>query len=141
MTATTHLAIDRRLCGEPVALAPGEATVAWTAPPESAADAAGLVHGGFVFGVADHAAMLAVNEPTVVLGSAEVRFSRPVSVGEALLARARIEETPGQTSGRKRIVAVTVSRGEEAVFSGRFTALVPDRHVLAGSQETRGEGT
>lgn len=137
MTATTHTAIDRRLCGEPVALAPGEATVAWTAPPESAADAAGLVHGGFVFGVADYAAMLAVNEPTVVLGSAEVRFSRPVVVGEALVARARVEET----SGRKRSVAVTVSRGEEAVFSGRFTALVPDRHVLAGSQATSREGT
>ena len=139
MTATTHLAIDRRLCGEPVALAPGEATVAWTAPPEAAADAAGLVHGGFVFGVADHAAMLAVNEPTVVLGSAEVRFSRPVVVGEALLARARVEEASGQTSGRRRIVAVTVSRGEEAVFSGRFIALVPDRHVLAGAAGPRGE--
>jgi acyl-coenzyme A thioesterase PaaI-like protein len=79
--------------------------------------------------------MLAVDEPTVVLGSAEVRFSRPVAVGERLLARARVEET----SGRKRIVAVTVSRGEEAVFSGRFTALVPDRHVLAMSTGPGGE--
>jgi hypothetical protein len=30
-TPETHLAIDRRLCGEPVELAVGEATVAWTA--------------------------------------------------------------------------------------------------------------
>jgi acyl-coenzyme A thioesterase PaaI-like protein len=123
----THPEIDRRLCGEPVELGEGAATVAWTAVPEAAADASGLVHGGFVFGVADYAAMLAVNLPTVVLGSAEVRFTKPVAVGERLLARARVEET----SGRKRIVAVEVLRGEEAVFTGRFTCLVPDRHVLS----------
>jgi acyl-coenzyme A thioesterase PaaI-like protein len=114
-----------------VRLGPGEATVVWTAVPEAAADGAGLIHGGFVFGVADYAAMLAVNAPTVVLGSAEVRFSRPVTVGQALLARARIEET----SGIKRIVAVEVLAGETVVFSGRFTCLVPARHVLATLEE------
>jgi len=130
-TPQTHLAIDRRLCGEPVEIAPGEATVAWTATPDSAADAAGLVHGGFVFGVADYAAMLAVGLPTVVLGSAEVRFTRPVAVGERLLARARVEEE----AGRKRMVAVEVLREETVVFTGRFTCLVPDRHVLAIHRE------
>jgi len=40
--------------------------------------------------------MLAVNAPTVVLGSAEVRFVKPVVVGERLLARARVEETVGR---------------------------------------------
>jgi acyl-coenzyme A thioesterase PaaI-like protein len=131
--ATTHLAIDPRLCGEPVELSPGAATVAWTAPPETAADETGLVHGGFLFGVADYAAMLAVNEPTVVLGSAEARFERPVRVGEPLLARAAVAES----AGRKRIVTVAVARGEETVFSGRFTCLVPDRHVLAVQREVR----
>jgi acyl-coenzyme A thioesterase PaaI-like protein len=75
--------------------------------------------------------MLAVNLPAVVLGSAEVRFNRPVAVGELLLARARVEEAVG----RKRIVAVEVLRGEAAVFSGRFTCLIPDRHVLAIARE------
>jgi len=100
--------------------------VALLTTPEMAADEAGLVHGGFVFGLADHAAMLAVNLPTVVLGSAEVRFHRPVAVGERLTAEARLEET----AGRKRLVAVEVLRAGEAVFSGRFTCLVPERHVL-----------
>ena len=132
MRIETHLGLDRRLCGEPVELGQGTATVAWTAGPETAADETGLVHGGFVFGVADHAAMLAVNAPTVVLGSAEVRFMKPVVVGERLLARAKVEET----AGRKRIVAVEVGRDrrdhedQEVVFAGRFTCLVPDRHVL-----------
>jgi len=129
----THRDLSPRLCGTLERLEPDRATVGWTAVPETAADATGLVHGGFIFGVADHAAMLAVNEPTVVLGSAEVRFSRPVRVGERLLARAVVTER----AGRKRIAEVTVvslgEGGEVPVFSGRFTCLVPDRHVLAGA--------
>jgi acyl-coenzyme A thioesterase PaaI-like protein len=45
-------------------------------------DAHGLVHGGFVFGLADYAAMLAVNDPNVVLGAAEARFLKPVRRGD-----------------------------------------------------------
>jgi acyl-coenzyme A thioesterase PaaI-like protein len=124
----THLAIDRRLCGEPQDLGDGSATVAFTALPEMAADDRGLVHGGFVFGLADYAAMLAVNDPNVVLGSAEVRFLKPVAVGERLLARAAVEEA----DGRRRRVRVEVLRGEEPVMTGAFSCFVLDRHVLEG---------
>ena len=127
-TPRTHLAIDRRLCGEPLELAEGSAAVSFTALPEMAADERGLVHGGFVFGLADYAAMLAVDDPNVVLGGAEVRFLKPVIVGERLLARAVIEET----DGRKRRVRVEVLRGEEPVMTGQFSCFVLDRHVLEG---------
>ncbi len=109
MQPRTHLAIDRRLCGEPLdpaGTAAGTARVGLTTVPEMAADAAGLVHGGFVFGLADHAAMLAVNHPNVVLGSAAVRFSRPVAVGERLIAEATVAET----AGRRSRVVVEVRR-------------------------------
>ncbi len=72
-----------------------------------AADERGLVHGGFVFGLADYAAMLAVNHPNVVLASAEVRFLKPVVVGERLVAEAWVEET----DGRKSRVQVEVRAG------------------------------
>lgn len=124
----THLAIDRRLCGEPQELGDGLAFVSFMAAPEMAADDRGLVHGGFVFGLADYAAMLAVNDPNVVLGSAEVRFLKPVVVGERLVARAAVEET----NGRKQRVRVDVLRGEEPVMSGSFSCFVLDRHVLEG---------
>jgi acyl-coenzyme A thioesterase PaaI-like protein len=127
----THLAIDRRLCGEPLEIAEGSAAVAWTALPEMAADERGLVHGGFVFGLADYAAMLAVNHPNVVLGSAEVRFLKPVTVGERLVARAEVEET----DGRKSRVRVEVRRGEEEVMSGSFSCFTLERHVLDGALE------
>ena len=109
-----------------------------TTVPEMAVDAAGLVHGGFVFGLADHAAMLAVNHPNVVLGSAAVRFLLPVAVGERLVAEASLAET----SGRKNRVLVEVRRDAAggargagaAVMSGELVCFTLDRHVLDGRQ-------
>jgi acyl-coenzyme A thioesterase PaaI-like protein len=122
----THLGINHQLCGRPEQLGDGVARVAFEATGEMAVDERGLVHGGFVFGLADYAAMLAVNDPNVVLGSAEVRFTKPCVVGEALVAEARVDSA----KGRKRLVEATVSRGEEPLFSGTFTCFVLDEHVL-----------
>jgi acyl-coenzyme A thioesterase PaaI-like protein len=154
MRPRTHLALDRRLCGEPLDVAEtaaGTARVGLTTLPEMAADAEGLVHGGFLFGLADHAAMLAVNDPHVVLGSAAVRFLRPVAVGERLIAEASCAET----AGRKSRVTVEVRRAPAAggdrggadagagtgspssagvpgdtVMSGEFVCFTLDRHPL-----------
>jgi uncharacterized protein (TIGR00369 family) len=128
----THLGIDRRLVGEPLAVEEGRARAALSTLPEMAADPSGLVHGGFVFGLADYAAMLAVNHPHVVLAGAEVRFTKPVVAGERLVAEARVVES----SGRRRRVEVEVARGVEPVFSGTFHCAVPDRHVLAAAEAT-----
>lgn len=122
----THLAIDHRLCGVPLVLAEGVASVALVTTAEMAADDRGLVHGGFVFGLADYAAMLAVNDPNVVLGSAEVKLRKPVEVGERLVAAAHVEEA----AGRRSRVRVEVRRGEEVVLSGDFLCFTLDRHVL-----------
>src|SRR3954453_3505422 len=119
----THLGLDRRLCGEPLELGEGSAVVAFEALPEMAADDRGLVHGGFVFGLADYAAMLAVNHPNVVLGSSEVRFLKPVVVGERLVAGAGVEET----AGKKVRVRAVVRRGEEEVLTGSFLCFTPER--------------
>jgi len=107
-------------------LGEGRASVVLETTPEMAADELGLVHGGFVLSCADYAAMLAVNRPTVVLGAGEFRFLKPVVVGETLVAWARVEEV----AGRKLQVAVQVVRGSETVFTGNFTCIVPERHVL-----------
>lgn len=122
----THPGIDRRLCGEPQETGEGSAVVAFQALPEMAVDERGLVHGGFVFGLADHAAMLAVNHPHVVLGNADTRFLKPVRVGERLVARSVVEET----DGRRSRVRVDVLRGEEPVMAGTFLCFVLERHVL-----------
>lgn len=128
MKPNTHPSIDPAWVGRPVELEPGVAVAELTTTAGMAADARGLVHGGFVFGLADYAAMLAVNDPNVVLGAAETKFSRPVVVGDVVRARATVETA----SGKKRAVKVTVTRGEDVVLEGSFTCFVLERHVLDG---------
>ncbi|TVQ88977.1 MAG: PaaI family thioesterase [Deltaproteobacteria bacterium] len=130
MQPNTHLRLSRSLCGEPVALSPGSATVSLTTTAQMAADVQGLVHGGFVFGAADHAAMLAVNEPHVVLGAADLRFVAPVSVGEVVTCRAEVTER----KGRKHLVTTTCAVGERTVLTGTLTCFVLDQHVLDRSE-------
>jgi len=126
MDIRTHLKIDPKLCGKPLDTDEGTSRVELHATQEMTADDRGLIHGGFIFGLADYAAMLAVNHPNVVLGAAEVKFLKPVLVGETATAEARVSET----SGKKQIVDVTVTNGDDKVFVGSFTCFVLDRHVL-----------
>lgn len=124
----THLAIDPRLVGRVFALAPGSSRVTLAATPEMAADGRGLIHGGFTFGLADYAAMVAVNDPHVVLGAALARFLSPVVVGQEMTADARVVAE----DGKKRVVEVSVAVEDRLVFSGSFTTFVLPRHVLDG---------
>lgn len=124
----THLGIDAGLCGVVEGASEGAAVVALATQPVMAADAEGLVHGGFVFGAADYAAMVAVNDPYVVLGASECRFLAPVRVGERVVLTAQV----GEAKGRRRVVEVVGAVGEREVFRGTFTTFVLDKHVLGG---------
>ncbi len=126
MEIITHERIDPELCGSPLSVEEGRSRVEMRATDRMAADATGLVHGGFLFGLADYAAMIAVNHPNVVLGAAEVKFLKPVRVGETVAAEAKIETE----AGKKRTVRVSVLREEEAVFEGEFTCFILEKHVL-----------
>jgi len=126
MEIKTHAKIDQRLCGVPVQTADGNSSVTMDTSADMAVDEPGLVHGGFIFGLADHAAMIAVNDPNVVLGGADTRFLKPVKVGDTVAASARTEEV----KGKKHIVLVDVTRGGDLVFQGTFTCFVLDKHVL-----------
>ncbi|NNF99282.1 MAG: PaaI family thioesterase [Desulfobacteraceae bacterium] len=127
MHILTHKRIDRTLVGKPLFMSNGVSRVELLTTAAMAADDAGLVHGGFIFGLADYAAMLAVNHPHVVLGGAEVKFLLPVRVDRTITAHAQTREI----SGKKHMVSVTLKCGDEAVFHGTFTCFVLDKHVLS----------
>lgn len=127
MKIQTHELIDAGLCGRAISVEPGCSRVELTPLQEMAVDARGLVHGGFVFGLADYAAMIAVNDPNVVLGAAESRFLKPVQVGQKLVAEARVDEV----RGKKHVVSVRVTLEGESVFTGVFSCFVLEKHVLA----------
>lgn len=126
MEPNTHPRIDTSLSGEVVQVDEGEAVVELHALEAMRVDDEGLVHGGFVFGAADHAAMLAINHPLVVLGGATCRFKAPVRVGETVRLHARQVEG----DARRQQVEVSGTVGERKVFEGTFTTFVLDRHVL-----------
>ncbi|MFA6010522.1 MAG: PaaI family thioesterase [Desulfobacteraceae bacterium] len=126
MNINTHQKIDQTLCGHPVFLEENKCSIEFKAIESMAADNSGLVHGGFIFGLADYAAMLAVNHPNVVLGGAQVKFLKPSKVGDVLVAEAQVTSS----EGKKRIVSVKVSKENDVVFEGELICFVPPKHVL-----------
>ena len=127
MQIQTHMQTEPSLCGTPVKLEEGYSLVSLQATSQMRVDELGLVHGGFIFGLADYAAMIAVNQPNVALGAADVRFLKPVRVGDLMMAEAR----SGQREGKKQTVSVRVTRGKDKVFEGTFICFVLEKHLLA----------
>ncbi|TAL38940.1 MAG: PaaI family thioesterase [Spirochaetes bacterium] len=126
---TTHTSIDQTLCGTPLEVeTDSRSVVELTLLPSMCADGTGLVHGGFLFGLADYAAMLAVNRRTVVLAGAKVSFRKPAVAGDVLTAYAAVDSITGPW----RSVRVEIKKDGGQIFEGEFTCMVPERHVLDG---------
>jgi len=123
MQRNTHLNINTSLCGKVVKLQENYAEVLLHTTQQMVADTQGLVHGGFIFGAADYAAMSAVNDPYVVLGASRSTFIAPVKVGDAVMCKASIVSI----KGKKAEVEVEAFVSEKLVF---FTTFVLPAHVL-----------
>ncbi len=126
MQLNTHLNINTSLCGRVIKLQENYAEVLLHTTQQMAADTQGLVHGGFIFGAADYAAMSAVNDPYVVLGASSSKFIAPVKVGAAVICKATITSK----KGKKAEVNVKAFVNENLVFEGNFTTFVLPAHVL-----------
>ncbi len=126
MQLNTHLNINTSLCGKVTKLQENYAEVLLHTTQQMAADMQGLVHGGFIFGAADYAAMSAVNDPYVVLGASSSKFIAPVKVGDAVLCKASVVNI----KGKKAEVELEAFVNEKLVFEGSFTTFVLPSHVL-----------
>ena len=126
MRLKTHLAIDTDFCGQVTRLEEGRAELWLHTSERMKADERGLIHGGFIFGAADYAAMAAVNDPNVVLGAAEVKFLAPVKKGESVFFVAEVR----RHKGKRREVAVSAEVEGRRVFEGTFQTFVLPGHVL-----------
>ena len=123
---STHESINRDLCGEILKQEQGYVELRLTTISEMVVDDQGLIHGGFIFGAADFAAMAAVNERNVVLVGSDCQFLSPVKFGDEVnfVARVRHKE------GRKRNVYVEGHVLDIKVVEGEFKTVITDRHVL-----------
>ncbi|MGE4397570.1 MAG: hotdog domain-containing protein [Sulfurimonas sp.] len=122
----THEEINRDLCGEIEKMDVGYVKLKLVTTHDMIADSKGLIHGGFIFGAADYAAMAAVNERNVVLVASNCQFLSPVKFGDIVNFTAKVRHK----EGRKRNVRVTGNVLDIKVFDGEFKTVVTDRHVL-----------
>ncbi len=123
----THLLASEKLIGSVVSIGNDCATVKLTITEEMIVDTYNLSHGSFVFGLADYAAMVAINEPTVVLGKATTKFLKPVILNDVVTAVATIIETSGK---KISVLVVVTNQKKELVFEGEFVCFVLEKHIL-----------
>lgn len=123
----THQKIDETISGKCVDIINGKRSIVVLKTQDfMKVDDKGLVHGGFTFSLADHAAMVAVNHPNVVLYKANVKFQAPVKVGDTLVAKARVY----RKIKNRHFVEVQVFKEDKIVFVGKFLCIILESHVL-----------
>jgi len=127
MIINTHKLASKDFVGNVIKVGDGYSEVSLKVRKEMVVDEYGLVHGGFTFGLADYAAMLAVNKTNVVLSEAYVKFIRPVKIGDTLYAKGEVVKS----LDKRRVVYVEVfNQDNKKVFEGIFYCPILDRHVL-----------
>lgn len=75
-----------------------------------------IVRGHHIFAQANSLAVAIIDAPVALTGSVEMRFLRPVMVGERLVAKAQVDSV----EGRRYVVDVQTRSGNDEVFTGRF---------------------
>ena len=124
----THLKIVQRLNGKVISIEENLAIVELDTITEMVADEKGLIHGGFIFSAADFAAMVAVNNPNVVLASSNVKFFLPTKVNETLFFTATVIEN--KDNSKYKVNVIGLNQNEKKVFEGIFECVVLKRHIL-----------
>ncbi len=122
----THKLINERFSGKILEVFENRAKSILHTNIDMVADDMGLIHGGFIFSAADYAAMVAVNDPNVVLGASECRFVAPVRKGESVIFEASVIAQ----KGKKVTVEVRAFVESKEVFKGVFITFVLNGHVL-----------
>jgi len=75
-----------------------------------------IVRGQHIFAQADSLAIALVDADVVLTGLANIKFKRPVRVGERLVAKAEVI----RRKGNKFVVLVETMAGADKVFRGKF---------------------
>lgn len=122
----THERINQGLCGEIDKIEPGMVSSVLETLPEMVADSRGLIHNGFVFGAANYAAMVAVNERNVVLVASDCQFLSPAKLGDTIRFDAKVRHK----EGKKRNVHVVAHVLDIKIFEGEFKTVITEKHIL-----------
>lgn len=90
-----------------------------------------VVRGHYIFAQADSLAIALINADVVLTGLANVKFKRPVYLGEKLVAKGEVIRQKGQ----QHVVLVETKVGAEKVFRGKFVVFAVDPTRFAGGEK------
>jgi len=122
----THDKIRANLCGTIIKLEAGYSKTTLQTTNDMSVDDLGLIHSGFIFGAADYAAAVAVNEPNVVIIGSRSKFLAPAKVDDLIefVAKAKFEDS------RKREIKVIGHINDIKIYEGIFSAVVLEQHIF-----------
>ncbi len=122
----THEKIRSSLCGTILKLDTGYSKTTLQTTKDMVLDDLGLIHSGFIFGAADYAAAVAVNEPNIVIIGSRSKFLAPAKVDDLIEfeANAKFEDS------RKREIKVSGFINEIKIYEGLFQAVVLEQHIF-----------
>ncbi|MGI6547941.1 MAG: transcription factor FapR [Bacillota bacterium] len=126
---------SKEIIGELVDVVLGESGISiLKTTPEMVFEKTRVVRGHHIFSQADSLAMALVDADAVLTGIANIKFRRPVRVGERLVARAEVL----RRKGNKYVVRVITRVGGEQVFRGKFVVFAVEPLGGEGPDENRG---
>ncbi|NOX15628.1 MAG: PaaI family thioesterase [Epsilonproteobacteria bacterium] len=122
----THTKVRSSLIGNIISLEHSKSKTTLQTTEEMTVDKLGLIHNGFIFGAAEYAAAIAVNEENLVIISSKVKFLAPAKDGDLIefIAMAKFEDS------RKREIKVIGEINEIKIFEGIFQAVLLENHIL-----------
>ena len=88
-----------------------------------------IVRGHYIFAQADSLAIALINADIVLTGLANIKFRRPVQVGEKLIAKGEVL----RRKGNKYVVLVVTRVGDEQVFRGKFVVAAVELATRPGA--------
>ncbi len=107
--------------------------------PDMVFERSQVVRGHYIFAQADSLAIALVDADVVLTGLANIKFRRPVRVGEKLVAKAEVL----RKKGNQHVVLVVTKVGQEPVFRGKFVVFALDeweRRLAQAGQVELGVG-
>jgi len=122
----THTKVRSNLIGTIISLEKSKSKTTLQTTDEMKVDNLGLIHSGFIYGGAEYAAVVAVNEENLVVISSKVKFLAPAKSGDLIefKAIAKFEDS------RKREIKVVGEINEIKIFEGFFQAILLENHIL-----------
>lgn len=89
-----------------------------------------VVRGQFIFAQAESLAIALIPSDVVLTGLANVKFKRPITVGEKLVAKGEVI----RTRGSHYVVLVETKVGQEKVFRAKFSVFAVDPSKVVGGE-------